>query len=187
LRPTTESVWNTFNERLRKFIRVRVADENDTEDLLQEVFFRIHTRIDSLEDDTRLAAWVYQITRNLIIDYYRSRRELLPLEESFPVDMELNDPSAEAEIAAGLKEMITGLPKKYSQALILTEFQGLKQTELAEQLGLSFSGAKSRVQRGRDMLRQSLLDCCHFEFDRLGSMIAYTPRPDSCETCRVDR
>ena len=73
--PTTELIWKAFSERLRKFIRVRVADEADAEDLLQEVFIRIHTRIDTLKDDTRLTAWVYQIARNLIIDYYRSRRE----------------------------------------------------------------------------------------------------------------
>ena len=76
------------------------------------------------------------------------------------------------------------LPEKYRQALMLTEFRGMKQTELAEQLGISLSGAKSRVQRGREMLRESLLDCCHFEFDRLGGMIAYTLRPDCCQACR---
>ena len=182
--PTTESIWEAFSERLQKFIRVRVADEADAEDLLHEVFIRIHTRIDTLKDDTRLTAWVYQITRNLIIDYYRSRRELLSLPDTVAVQPVFEDVSAEAEIASGLQEMVVKLPEKYRQALMLTEFRGMKQTELAEQLGISLSGAKSRVQRGREMLRQSLLDCCHFEFDRLGGMIAYSPRPECCQTCQ---
>lgn len=185
MRPTTETVWQGFSQRLRQFIRARVEDDEEAEDLLQETFIRIHTRIDTLEDDTRLAAWVYQIARNLIIDHYRSRREVLPLPETVAVEPGFNDPSAEAEIAAGLQEMVASLPDKYRQALTLTEFTGLKQTELAQRLGLSPSGAKSRVQRGREMLRQSLLDCCHFEFDRLGGMIAYTPKPACCTTCNV--
>jgi len=183
LRPTTETIWTTFSERLRRFIQVRVEDADDAEDLLQETFVRIHTRIDTLEDDTRLTAWVYQIARNIIIDYYRSRRNNLPLTDTIPVMPEFDDPSAEAEIAVGLREMVAELPDKYRQAIMLTEFRGLKQIELAEQLGISVSGAKSRVQRGREMLRQSLLECCHFEFDRLGGMISYTPRPDCCQVC----
>jgi RNA polymerase sigma-70 factor (ECF subfamily) len=182
---STESIWEAFSGPLRKFIRVRVRDDDEAEDLLQEVFIRIHTRIDTLEDHTRLAAWVYQIARNLIVDTYRARREVLPLPEVVPVQPEFEDSSAEAQIAAGLEEMVSELPDKYSQALLLTEFQGMKQTELAERLGISVSGAKSRVQRGREMLRQSLLDCCHFEFDRQGGVIAYESRPDCCEACRV--
>jgi RNA polymerase sigma-70 factor (ECF subfamily) len=183
LRPTTESIWEAFSERLRNFIQSRVSDADDVEDLLQETFIRIHTRIDTLVDDTRLAAWVYQIARNLIVDYYRRRIESMPLTEVLPAAPVFEDASAEAEIAAGLKDMVQELPEKYRQAIWLTEFSGLKQTELAEQLGLSPSGAKSRVQRGREMLRQSLLECCHFEFDRLGGMIAYTRRPDCCQVC----
>ena len=68
----------------------------------------------------------------------------------------------------------------YSEALLLTDYEGLSQRELATRLGLSFSSAKSRVQRAREMLRQLLLDCCHFEFDRLGRVVDYQPRCDCC-------
>ncbi len=68
------------------------------------------------------------------------------------------------------------------QALILTEYQGLTQRELAERLGLSFSGAKSRVQRAREKLKQQLLECCHFELDRRNHILDYQPRCHRCET-----
>jgi RNA polymerase sigma-70 factor (ECF subfamily) len=79
--------------------------------------------------------------------------------------------------------MIVTLPEIYRQPLLLSEIGGMKQAEVAGQLGLSVSGAKSRIQRGRAMLKQSLLDCCHFEFDRRGSLIDYLPRQDCCEAC----
>jgi RNA polymerase sigma-70 factor, ECF subfamily len=48
------------------------------------------------------------------------------------------------------------------------------------ELGISFSGAKSRVQRARAKIKEQLLDCCHFQFDRAGQIIDYQPRRDCC-------
>ena len=76
--------------------------------------------------------------------------------------------------------MVESLPADYREALILTEYEGLTQRALAERLGLSFSGAKSRVQRAREKLKAMLLDCCHFEFDRFGKIIDYQP---NCACC----
>ena len=84
-------------------------------------------------------------------------------------------------LALSLKELIDELPEPYRQALILTEYQGLTQKQLAERMGLSLSGAKSRVQRARDKLRDMLLRCCHFEFDRRGHIVDYYER---CCCCR---
>ena len=179
----TTEVWEAFSQQIREFIHHRVSDPNDADDILQEVFIKLHTRIDTLKDDERLLPWLYQIARNTIIDHYRSQHLLEELPEALSVDSESMENEPAAHIAAGLKQMVNSLPEKYRQALLLTEFRGLKQSEMAKELGLSLSGAKSRVQRGRQMLRDTLLDCCHFEFDRRGHMIDYTPRPDCCSRC----
>jgi RNA polymerase sigma-70 factor, ECF subfamily len=79
--------------------------------------------------------------------------------------------------------MVYALPDPYRDAIVLTEFDGLSQKELAGRLGISVSGAKSRVQRGRALLKRQLLDCCQFEFDR-GSVIDCNPRQNStCPEC----
>jgi len=176
-------IWEEFSQSLLGFIRRRVNDPDDAEDILQEVFLKIHTKIDTLEDGDRLVPWLYQITRNTIIDYYRSRRPADELPESLVVDPEPVESDPTAQLAAGLREFMTCLPDKYRRALVLTELDGLRQAELAGRMGISVSGAKSRVQRGREMLRQALLECCHFEFDRRGGVLDYTPRPDCCDTC----
>jgi RNA polymerase sigma-70 factor (ECF subfamily) len=72
--------------------------------------------------------------------------------------------------------LISTLPAPYRDALVLTEFEGLTQKEMAERLGISLSGAKSRVQRGREQLKRMLLERCQFEFDRLGRIIDCKPR-----------
>ena len=82
--------------------------------------------------------------------------------------------------------MIEGLPDAYREAIVLTEFEGLTQKELADRLGISLSGAKSRVQRARGQLKQMLLGCCQFEFDRRGGIIDCKPRVNNgCRGCSL--
>lgn len=178
---TTENVWKTFNVNLKQFILKRVVDEDNAEDILQEVFVKIHTRIHTLRDEEKLPGWIYQIARNAIYDYYRAQRDTLALPDSATsIAEETLNASAIEELLPCIREMVERLPAEYRQALILTEYEGLSQKELAERLGISYSGAKSRVQRAREKLKAMLLDCCHFQFDRSGRVIDYQPRLDCC-------
>jgi len=181
---TTEQVWETFHTPLYQFIRRRVADSATAEDLLQDVFLKIHQQGNSLRDARRLESWLYQITRNLIIDYYRSHRQAmtsLDAEEALDLPEDVPADDIVSELLPCVRAMVLALPDQDRQALILTEYQGLTQKELGERLGLSFSGAKSRVQRAREKLKQELLACCHFELDRRGHILDYQPRCNCCE------
>lgn len=178
---TTTEIWEEFSQRLGGYIRKRVDDPQDADDLLQEVFLKIHTRLHTLEDQDRLLPWLYTITRNTILDYYRARRPNAPLPEDLAEDPEPLEAEPEARLAAGLQRMIQScLPGDYQEALLLTEIEGMKQADLAERLGLSVSGAKSRVQRGRVLLHQALTECCQFHFDRTGQIVDYHPHAKDC-------
>jgi RNA polymerase sigma-70 factor (ECF subfamily) len=181
---TTEQVWDAFHGSLQQFIRRRVSDEFTAEDVLQDVFLKIHQHIETLKDVIRLESWIYQIARNAIIDSYRSRRQTTTLEAAEVTDMpeELPDDDVVSELLPCVRAMVKSLPDLDRQALVLTAYQGITQKELAERLGLSFSGAKSRVQRAREKLKQQLLECCHFELDRRGHILDYQPRCHNCET-----
>ena len=181
---TTEHVWEAFHTPLQQFIRRRVSDEATAEDVLQDVFLKIHLHGEGLKDVKKLESWIYQITRNAIIDSYRGSRPTTTLEAAEVLDLpeELPDDDVVSELLPCVRAMVRSLPEVDRQALVLTEYQGLTQKELSERLGLSFSGAKSRVQRAREKLKQQLLECCHFELDRRGHIIDYQPRCHSCET-----
>ena len=113
---------------------------------------------------------------------YRKRKVIVEnLDIINEVDNNFNDSPAQ-EIALGLEKMVTDLPEKYAQALLLTEFQGHTQKDLANKIGLSVSAAKSRVQRARTIIKDSLMKCCHFEFDRYGTIIDY--HPITCCCCK---
>jgi RNA polymerase sigma-70 factor, ECF subfamily len=174
-----ETIYNDFHTKLYRFIAGRVPDGDIAEDILQDVYLKIHTHIDGLRETDRLESWIYQITRNAIIDHYRRARPQEELSESLASPLE-NEPEAVSELASSVRGMLDCLPDAYRQALELTELQGLSQVELATRLNISVSGAKSRVQRGREKLKEAFLDCCHFEFDRLGKVMDYRPKCDHC-------
>jgi len=176
----SEQLWETFSVPIQQFIQRRVRDPHTAEDILQEVFLKIHTRIDTLHQQDRVAAWIYQIARNAIADYYRAQRPISDLPETLAAPDDLADMDVVRELLPCVAAMVDALPESYREALRLTEYEGLSQKELSEQLGISFSGAKSRVQRARAKIKQQLLDCCHFQLDHAGRIINYQPRCACC-------
>jgi RNA polymerase sigma-70 factor (ECF subfamily) len=178
-----ESIWKDYHDKLLKFIQSRVPDPSAADDILQEVFLRIHSRIDTLKENNKLNGWIYKITRNAIIDYYRSQKRMEELPEilTYP-DSDPSDKTRQ-EIGSWIQPMIQMLPDEYRDALVMSEIEGLTQKEVGKKLGLSLSGAKSRIQRGRKMVREMLLQCCHFEFDLRGKVIDYEAKTESCTEC----
>jgi RNA polymerase sigma-70 factor (ECF subfamily) len=184
MRDSTEQIWNAYHTNLHSFIRSRVGNESAADDILQEVFVRIHSQVDTLREYDKIQSWIYQITRNAIIDYYRAEKRLQELPAALATaEPELRERARE-DIDACVMPMIQSLPEPYREAVMLSEIEGLTQKEVAEKQGISLSGAKSRVQRGRGMIKEMLFDCCHFEFDHRGGVTDYEHRGDgSCESC----
>ncbi|MBD3225300.1 MAG: RNA polymerase sigma factor SigZ [Caldithrix sp.] len=176
----TEKIWENFSYQLRKFILKHVSDQTIADDILQDVFVKIHSNIDGLKDESKIRGWIYQITRNALIDYSRKKKLILQNMETIEKSESRSIPGIDQDVDLGLEEMVHDLPEKYAQALIFTEFKGRTQKELAKELGLSVSAAKSRVQRGRALLRDSLMRCCHFKFDHYGAIIDYHPITCCC-------
>ncbi|WP_144043540.1 RNA polymerase sigma factor SigZ [Rhodopirellula baltica] len=182
---STAEIWNLFGEELRTFLLRRVSDAQVAEDLLQETFVRIHTKLNEVDDQQRIRSWVFQIARNLVVDHYRSKsRQAAALADEIAANSEREE-SLEDVVIGWLPKMLAQLPDEQREAVELYEIQGLSQQEIANKLGLSLSGAKSRVQRGRSKLKQVLFDCCSFEHDRRGNLIGYQ-RNHSNESHRLD-
>ena len=178
---TTEEIWKTYHSVLHGFIKSRVRDPSVADDILQDVFVKIHSGIDSLKDSTRIKGWIYQIARNAVIDHYRAHRESEQLPDDLAAPEADGSERVRGEVENCVTQMVQTLPDSYREALTLSEIQGLAQKGVAEQLGISVSGAKSRVQRGRAMLKDMLLRCCHFEFDRRGGLVDYERKSPCCD------
>lgn len=188
----TDRIWRELRAGLRGFIAKRVP-ASDVDDVLQDVFVRIQRGRAGLRRRERLAAWVFQVTRNVVADYYRApaRRRERPagLAEDLPLarqpaaarPMDADPARARRELAGCLRPMVDRLPPGYRDAIALVELEGLTQAEAARRLRVPLSSLKSRVQRGRRRLRGMLTDCCRIALDARGGVTDYSRRgPSSC-------
>lgn len=170
-----------FAVKLRAFIRRRVRDDATADDLTQETLLKVFRSRAALRDGQRLEAWLYRIARTTLIDHYRRTKtseELPGMLPAEPADELL--PFREA-VATTTRFYLDELPGAYREPLRLAELEGLPFAKIALRSGLSLTAVKSRVRRGRAMLKRKLQDCCRFEFDRQGKVIGWeSRRPQTC-------
>ncbi len=183
--------WRQLEAKLRPFIARRLQAEADVDDVLQDVYLRLQRGIADLRDDERFGPWVYQVARSALIDHLRraAKHALTGTDPAAWRSVAVADEQAdvEQELARYVASFVALLPAAYREALTLTELQGLTQKEAAELLGISLSGMKSRVQRGREQLRAVFEQCCRLARDARGRVMACEPRPDGLiPNCRCD-
>jgi len=183
----TEELWNEFGEQIKRFIISKTKDLDSSEDILQDVFIKIHSEINTLKDKDRIQSWIFRIARNTITDYFRRRKK-----ESFLSD-EIQEPvedKPDESFNLILEDMIKNmdeLPQEYCEAICNTEFRGISQKQYAAEIGISYSGLKSRVQRARKMLKDNLMQCCHFYFDKYNTIIDYEKKCCCCNEIKQDQ
>lgn len=180
---STRIVWERFSDRLRAFVSRRVTSAQDADDILQTVFLQIHIHLATLRESRRLEAWLYRVTRNAIADHFRTQRRTEDGIAEPAIDDRPDEENLNPDVAACLKALIDHLPPDQRDAIRLYEFDGLSQQEIARRQGLSLSGVKSRIQRGRRRLAAILTACCEFQFDRLGNILDYQRTADPCPVC----
>lgn len=185
------NIWNQFNKELLRFINSKVKNEDIANDILQEVFIKIHQNISKVKDKDKLVSWVYNITRNSINDYFRSNKKsqlnniaLDEIEEfisdnSFEEKDKL-DEDTKLQISKCLIPFINQLNEESQFALKSTVISGVSQKDLANNLGISYSTLKSRVQRAKSNLFNMFVSCCNVHLDSRGNLMDF----ESKENCK---
>ncbi|MEM1271914.1 MAG: sigma-70 family RNA polymerase sigma factor [Bacteroidota bacterium] len=170
---------------VRAFVRQRVP-EHEVDDVVQDVFVRVYEGLNALDQPSRLDAWVHTLTRRTVADFYR-RRSPIQNDDADELDR-LTAPAAtdvHEEVLGWICPMIHLLPNGYREAVWWADVESVPQQVIAERLGISLSGAKSRVQRGRRQLAKLLHACCEVEFDSNGHAEEWRLR--SQDSRRLDR
>jgi RNA polymerase sigma-70 factor (ECF subfamily) len=184
---TAERVWRELEGRLRPFVARRVAAPADADDVLQDVFLRVQRSIAQVREEDRLGPWLFQVARSAIAEHGRARmrhplaRDADVVEAPAPEPSGADDDELTSELVACVAHFVTLLPSPYREAITLTELEGVSQKDAAAMLGISHSGVKSRVQRGREQLRRMFEDACAIELDARRKVTECEPR--SCGGC----
>lgn len=175
-RPCLSRAWRETRGELHGWLRHRLDGDAEADDLLQEVFLRALRQGDAFCALDNPRAWLFQVARNALTDRLRARRPRDVLDD------ELLSPAGEAPAPVDL--LCQCLPRVLGElsatdrlAIELCDIGGQPQQVLAERLGISLSGAKSRLQRARVRLRQRLIEGCQVSFDESGQVAGFVPRP----------
>jgi RNA polymerase sigma-70 factor (ECF subfamily) len=178
---TTTTIWIEFSESLKRFILSRVKDEDATNDLLQEVFIKIHLKMNTIKKQGSIKSWVFTITNNVINDYFKKNAKTVHLvSEVSDTETETHEKHSAIDC---LKPLVKNLPPTYREAMLLSEIKGMKQTEVAKTLNISLSATKSRIQRGRDLLKQGFIDCCDYTLNEFGHLTGEHKNKKDCKVC----
>lgn len=176
MQPDNDALWLELEAPLRRYIRRRVRNRQDAEDLFQEVAVRIERHRQAVPPAGSRVRWALRIAHNLITDHYRSSvlRQHAPLDE---VESGWRDEvmTSTRQLSRCVRTMVERLPQPYRDALVWADLEGMSQQTVADRMNLSLSGAKTRVQRARQQLHRLLLDCCEFERNHLGDIVDYHP------------
>jgi RNA polymerase sigma-70 factor, ECF subfamily len=182
-------IYNEFHQSLLSFIRSRIKSKEDAEDILQNVFIKISGNVDKLSEDEKLKSWIFAITRNAIIDYYRVSAKNQKVNTNGEIVDDVIEP-IDSDTTKGLDQcvnsMISLLPEEYRTIIIESELRGVKQKDLAEKYGVAYPSMRSKVQRGRERLKQLFYNCCHIETDTRGNVIEAKGKSDCggpCQPC----
>lgn len=182
--PKTEQIWNEFSEALKQYINRYVKSEEIANDLLQETFIKIHLNSHKIKNVKSLKSWIYRIAHNVVMDYFKSQSKATNnfKFENLEDDEIINQEHSHKDC---LTPLINNLPEIYREAIVLSEIKGLKQAEVAKILNISLSGAKSRVQRGRKLLKDGFIDCCNFKLNEAGYLVGVENTKDECKVCHT--
>ena len=184
---TMQTIWAELGTRVRRFVAARVNDAHAADDIAQDVMLKVQTQVGALPADDKLSAWIFQIARNAIIDHYRagSVRKHAEIADDDVAARTDDDGQAEAiaDLAPCLLRMVELLPEPYREAMKQADFEGLSQQDVADSDTPARSGAKSRVQRARAMLREMIQDCCAVERDGRGNVMDFGRTERSARYC----
>lgn len=177
---TTNQIWNQYANDLKRFILSKVKNTAVADDILQDTFIKVHTRIDTLKDIKKLKSWLFSIARNTILDYFKSTQQTFEI-ANFESETTLSEHTHTEEDC--LQSILKNLPKKYRTPLFLSDIKGLKQQEVANQLNQTLTATKSQIQRARKLIAKGFIDCCGFVLNEQGALVGEIQEKENCKVC----
>ncbi len=177
---TTQQVWRKYSDDLKRFIFSKVKDEAIADDILQDSFIKIHSKLHTLKDLNKLKSWIFSIARNSVLDYFKSSNKTFEF-ANFESETKLEENKHTEKDC--LRGILQNLPKKYRDPIFLSDIKGLKQQEVAQQLNQSVSTTKSQIQRARKLIAQGFMDCCGYVLNEDGNLVGEIQDKDDCKVC----
>ena len=177
---TTKEVWKLYSDDVKRFIVSKVHETTIADDILQDTFIKVHTKLHTLNDLTKLKSWIFTIARNSIMDHFKKANKTFEFADFESETTVLENVHTEQDCLQGI---LQSLPKKYRNPLFLSDIKGLKQAEVANQLNQNLPTTKSQIQRARKLIAQGFMDCCGLVLNEHGNLVGEIQEKEDCKIC----
>jgi RNA polymerase sigma-70 factor, ECF subfamily len=161
-------LYDAYVERIYRYVYFRVADEEVAEDITSQVFLKVWEKLHTYQaGQSPFMAWLYRIAHNAVIDYYRTRKVSIPLEEASPIEVshadEVNERLDLQVKSQHLRKALQQLTDEQQQVLLLKFVGGLSTLEIAQQLSKQQGAVRALQMRGL----QALAKCPDLQLEQL--------------------
>ncbi|WP_034041717.1 sigma-70 family RNA polymerase sigma factor [Wocania ichthyoenteri] len=163
------------------YVRKRINNQLDAEDLTQEIFYKLSTSKN--ENVKNIKSWVYTIAKNSITDYYRKKKRFTEDIEVIEFQKELSEKNTVNELSNCIAPFVNQLPENYRTIINLSEIENFSQKEIAEKLNLNYTTVRSKIQRGRVKLKKLISDCCTITQGGKGAIMDYKKNKKCGDNC----
>ncbi len=177
-----EEIWSKYRNSLKAFLHSKISNPSDVDDLLQEILLKTYASLNTLKEKDSIKSWLFQIANRTVIDFYRKngRPNDLNTEDLWYGD---NEHDVKIELSNCVTPFINALPEDMAALISAIEIEGKPQKVYADELGISYSTLKSRVQKARKELRLLFDKCCHYQLDKFGNLIDFEQKSGGCKNC----
>ena len=177
-------IWEEYKSSLLGYIQKRVPNNDDAKDILQDVLLKSYQFCSKGKTVINLKSWLYKITQNTIIDYYKKQNKSIPFNLELPDNQDEN--SLIGDASEYIKALLKLLPDEYAIPLFMYDLEDIDQKTISKKLNLTLPNTKSRIQRGRVKLKERFLECCIVAFDENGEMISFDIKPQ-CKELQAEK
>lgn len=167
--------WHRHEAELRGWLRSRLRDPADADDVLQDVFEKAMLQGKRFCSIENARAWLFRVARNTVIDRYKLSREHLELPDDLPADEQAAD--AVDNLSECIPRILSEMDASDREIITLCDLDGMSQQQYAEMKGIRLPTAKSRLQRARRRMRKQIEMACQVRRDDTGRVCCFVPRP----------
>ena len=176
-----DTLWQEYESELTAFVRARLYDKSLASDIMQEVAIKIYKNKNRLAELGNTRAWLYRLTRNTLIDFYKKNDRSIP-EELYGLERIVDSQENETdELGSCLTYMMSStLSQSDNEILHLSVLEEYSLKEIATKLNLTLEGTKSKLKRAKKKLSSAFFECCSVDRDVQGNIFDFNAHDDGC-------
>lgn len=142
-------VYEKFFETIYKVTFLLMKNQQDTADIVQDVFYKFYVNLKEFNDDEHIKAWLLTCSRNACMDFFRSKhRKTTDIDEAIDIGVEF-----EVDETLGI---LLELPEKYKTPLYMYYYEGYDTKDISKILGISHPTVRIQLKRGRELLKKKI-------------------------------